>query len=86
MGGAAHEQGVVDAHGGPGPNSRGLKTPSTMSRVASPTRASKLTLNSNRCPKVGTSSPPCPSSKPRQSSSSGGRGGSRCVAFGLTPD
>ena len=42
--------------GGPGSTSGGLKMSSTMSRLASPTGASKPTPNSNNCPKGGTSS------------------------------
>ena len=46
--------------GGPGCNSGGLKTSSTTSRLASPTRASNPTPNDNGCPNVGTSSPSPP--------------------------
>ena len=73
--------------GGRGCTSGGLKTSSTTSRLASPTRASNPTPNSNSCPNVGTSSPSPPHpSRPRQSLSSRGVGGSRCVVFGLTPE
>ena len=59
---------------------------STTSRHANPTRAPNPTPNSNSCPNVGTSSPTPHSSRPRQSLSSRGVGGSRCVLFGLTPE
>ena len=71
--------------GGPGSTSGGLKISSTICRVASTTRTSNPTSKSNICPKVGTSSPPSPSSRPRQSLSSKGRGGVEMHQIRLNP-
>ena len=66
---------MLCAHrGGLAPPRGGLKMSSTTSRVASPTRASNRTPNRNSCPKVDTSSPLSPYSKPRQSLSFRGMG------------